>query len=41
MKAVTRWLEQVFGWEFVEQEPTIDVAGPDNERNEPQPDIVY
>lgn len=40
VKAVVRWLEEAFGWEFVEQESSIDVSAPDNSLNEPQPDVL-
>jgi Uma2 family endonuclease len=33
-------LKEIFGREYVVQEAPIDVAAEDNERNEPEPDIV-
>jgi Uma2 family endonuclease len=34
------WLQEVFGRTFVNPEAPIDVSPEDNERNEPEPDVV-
>jgi Uma2 family endonuclease len=35
-----RWLTEVFGWDFIYPEGSIDVAPEDNPTNEPQPDLA-
>ena len=40
MALVKRWLEQTFGWDFVNTEAPIDVAAGENATNEPEPDII-
>ena len=35
-----KWLNQVFGAEFVNPETSIDVSPQDNPSNEPQPDLI-
>jgi len=37
---IRAWLEQKFGWEFIDVEASIDVAPEDNPTNEPEPDII-
>jgi Uma2 family endonuclease len=37
---IRAWLEQKFGWEFIDVEASIDVAPEDNPTNEPEPDLV-
>jgi Uma2 family endonuclease len=37
---VRNWLMRVFGEQFVETEPSIDVAPEDNPTSEPEPDII-
>ena len=37
---IRAWLEQKFGWEFIDVEASLDVAPEDNPRNEPEPDLV-
>lgn len=37
---VLGWLMEIFGKRFVNPEAPIDVAGPDNPINEPQPDVI-
>jgi Uma2 family endonuclease len=40
LRMLVKWLEEVFGFDFVEQEVPIDVAAQDNRINEPEPDII-
>lgn len=35
-----RRLVEIFGWDYVQQEASIDVAGEDNSTNEPEPDLI-
>src|SRR5206468_838571 len=40
VRRVTHALEQVFRWELVYSEGSIDVAPEDNSTNEPEPDVM-
>src|SRR4051812_15264747 len=40
LRSMFRWLQRIFGEEFVSQDESIDVGPDDNPINEPQPDIL-
>lgn len=40
LQFLIHWLQEVFGWTFVLQEPTIDLRPEDNASSEPEPDAV-
>src|SRR5438128_934892 len=40
LRSMFRWLQRLFGDEFVSQDESIDVGPGDNPINEPQPDIL-
>lgn len=40
LKLLLHWLYRVYGLDFVQTEAAIDVAGRDNSRNQPEPDLM-
>lgn len=40
LQFLIHWLQEVFGWTFVLQEPTIDLRPEDNASSEPEPDAI-
>jgi Uma2 family endonuclease len=39
-KLIHKWLDDTFGWRFVDSEVPIDVSPNENPRNEPVPDLI-